>query len=290
MKLSTTDRIFDAFNYLFLTIFGFLTLYPFYYLIIYSVSDPQEVIKGIYFWPRGFTLDNYRTVFELDRLVDATIISLLRTVIGTALTVICCTLFAYSLTKSLLPLRKFMYRGLVVSMYVSGGFIPSYLLISDLRLLNSFWVYILPMIVVPFYLILIKTYIEQLPAELEESAMVEGAGYYRVFFSIILPLSMPILATIAIFQAVGHWNSWADNLFYATDPKLMTLQLMLLNLVKTQTISTNVLDAQTMSSMKVTPESIRTTVTVVVILPVMLIYPFLQKYFIKGIILGAVKG
>ncbi len=158
MGTSNSRKAFDVVNYLLLGLFGILTIYPFYYLLIYSLSDANEAMKGVFFYPRGLSIENYKTVFKIDNLLHATMISVGRTVLGTVLTVICYAFFAYGLTKAILPFRKLMYRTLVVSMYVSGGLIPTYMLISDLHLKNTFLVYIIPGIVVAFYLILIKTY------------------------------------------------------------------------------------------------------------------------------------
>ncbi|MNV78389.1 L-arabinose transport system permease protein AraQ [compost metagenome] len=162
----------------------------------------------------------------------------------------------------------------------------------NLNLLNTFWVYVIPGMINAFFLILMKTYFEQLPLELEEAAMVEGAGYFKIFWRIVLPLSKPILATIAIFAAVGQWNNWMDNLLYNTRQELMTLQLMLLRFLQSQSFSMR--DAALLSAMgqgpQVTPTSLRMTITIIVIVPVFIIYPFMQRYFVKGIMIGAVKG
>jgi putative aldouronate transport system permease protein len=285
------ENIFSVGNYFLMIVFAFLTFFPFYYIFIYSISDPLIAQKGlITLWPKGLTLVNYQSVFKVEYLANATMITIARTVLGTLATLMGCSLFAYGLTKSILPFRRTMYRLLVISMYISSGLIPMYLLITELQLKNSFLVYIIPSIIVPFFLILIKTYIEQLPPALEEAAMVEGAGYFSIFFKIILPLCLPILATVAIFQAVNQWNSWMDNLFFATDSKLLTLQMLLLNMIKSHTVSATAAAANQMSDIKVTSNSIRMTITIVATLPVMLVYPFFQRFFIKGIMLGAVKG
>lgn len=290
-RRSMSEKIFAAGNYVFMFMLAFITFFPFYYIIIYSLSDPMEAQRGlIILWPEGLTLINYKSVFKVEYLANAAFITVARTLLGTALTLMGCSLFAYGLTKSILPFRKTMYRLLVVSMYISSGLIPMYLLITSLHLKNSFLVYVVPSIVVPFFLILIKTFIEQLPPALEEAAMVEGAGYFAIFFKIVLPLCLPILATVAIFQAVNQWNSWMDNLFFATDSRLLTLQMLLLNMIKSHTTSATAAASNQLSDIKVTSTSIQMTITIVATLPVMIIYPFLQRFFIKGIMLGAVKG
>lgn len=290
-RRSTGENIFSVGNYFIMIVLAFITFFPFYYIIIYSLSDPLAAQRGlIILWPKGLTLINYQNVFKVEYLANATLITLARTVLGTILTLMGCSLFAYGLTKSILPFRKTMYRSLIISMYISSGLIPMYLLITTLHLKNNFLVYVIPSIIVPFFLILIKTYIEQLPPALEEAAMVEGAGYFSIFFKIVLPLCLPILATVAIFQAVNHWNSWMDNLIFVTDSRLLTLQMLLLNMIKSQTVSATASAANQLSEIKVTPNSIRMTITIVATLPVMIVYPFLQRFFIKGIMLGAVKG
>ncbi|MNO22415.1 L-arabinose transport system permease protein AraQ [compost metagenome] len=293
MKESIPSKIFSVFNYFLLSCLGLLTLYPFYFILIYSLSDPQLVVGSpTFLWPKGVTFINYVEVFSKNDMMNPLIISIGRTVIGTLLTLLGCSLLAYGLTKKATPLRKPMYILVVMTMYLNAGIIPGYLLMYNLNLLNTFWVYVIPGMINAFFLILMKTYFEQLPLELEEAAMVEGAGYFKIFWRIVLPLSKPILATIAIFAAVGQWNNWMDNLLYNTRQELMTLQLMLLRFLQSQSFSMR--DAALLSAMgqgpQVTPTSLRMTITIIVIVPVFIIYPFMQRYFVKGIMIGAVKG
>lgn len=291
---SLSGRIFTVFNYALLAILGILCFYPFYFIIVYSLSDPKAVLSSpAYLIPKGFTFVNYQTIFSQNDVLGPFFVSVSRTVAGTLLTLIGCSMFAFGLTKKETPMRKFMYVSLVFTMYISAGLIPGYLLIKELNMLNTFMVYILPGMINAFFLILIKTFFEQLPVELEEAAIIEGSGYFRIFWSIVVPLSKPILATIAIFAAVGQWNSWMDNLLYNSSQTLLTLQFMLLKFLQTQSYSMK--DAAMMASMgqeafNITPQSIRMAITVIVILPVLVVYPFLQRYFVKGIMIGAVKG
>lgn len=221
-------------------------------------------------------------------------VSVLRTVVGTFCTVIASMFLGYLFTKDKMPFRKIMYRGLIITMYVSGGIIPTYLIIRSYGLLNNFWVYVLPGMVSAYYIILIKTFVEQLPASVEESAMLDGAGVLTIFFRIIMPMSMPIVATIAIFAGVGQWNSWFDNHIYAFQNKnLTTLQYLLYNFLKEAEILVRQMMESSVDmdiSKMLTPRGIRMTVTMVTITPVLFIYPFMQRYFIKGIMIGAVKG
>ncbi|RAP76072.1 carbohydrate ABC transporter permease [Paenibacillus montanisoli] len=284
---------FDVFNYTVQILFTIICVYPFYYILIYSFSDPQEALKGVFLIPEGFTLVNYSTIFKLDNMFHSFMISVLRTVLGTLLTIACCSWFAYAVTKNELYLRKTIYRFLVITMYFNAGLIPWYITMKELGLKNNFLLYILPGAVVAYYVVLLKTFIEQLPQALEESAMMDGAGYFKIFTHVIFPLSMPIVATIAVFASVGQWNTWYDNYFLVSNDNLQTLQLILYNyLTDAQRIvsSSNMSDLNRGLASKISPDSIRITITMVVTLPVMLVYPFLQRFFVKGLMLGAIKG
>lgn len=291
---SVSGVIFDIFNYIILSLFMLMCIYPFYYIFIYSISEPSKVVAGITLLPAGFTLDNYRKILELPGIGHAALISVLRTGIGTFITVCCCTFFAYLLTKREMFLRKFIYRFLIVTMYFSAGLIPWYLTMRTLHLNNNFLLYVLPGAISAFDIILIKTYIEQLPPALEEAAIIDGAGYLTVFRKIILPLSGPIVATIVVFEAVGQWNSWQDNFFLVQNENLTTLQLMLYNYLNqaSQIASQSMQDLTRggIKNIQITPETVRMTITMIVTLPIIFVYPFMQRYFVKGIVLGAVKG
>ncbi|NLO83032.1 MAG: carbohydrate ABC transporter permease [Clostridiales bacterium] len=293
-RIKFNDMLFHTINY---TVFGLFTLmciYPFYYIFIYSISDSQLASRGIYLLPKGVTLYNYYIVLRNPGIASAALVSLSRTVAGTVLTVFCISLFGYVLTKKELFLRKFIYRFVVMTMYLNPGLIPYYILIQKLGLRNNFLVYILPGAVSAFNLILVKTYIEQIPSSLEEAAMVDGADYFRIFLKIIFPVSMPIIATIAVFTAVGQWNSFSDNLFFVSNPKLQTLQMTLYKvLANVSEVGANVTTEDIRRNIRVvqpTSTTIRMTITMIVTLPILFVYPFLQRYFVKGIMLGAIKG
>jgi len=225
-RLKPGDIVFNILNYLFFTLFTIACIFPFYYLFINTISDNDLVIKGlINFIPRGIHFDNYTALLNVSDLSSALIVSLSRTVLGTALMVAASGFIGYLVTKDEMWGRKFWYRFLVITMYFNAGLIPWFLNMQMLGLTNTFWAYIIPGIVAPYNIILVKTYIESIPAELEESAQIDGASFFTVFRKIIWPLSKPILATIAIFGAVGHWNSFTDSLILMTSaPKLYTLQ------------------------------------------------------------------
>lgn len=288
-----SEATFQALNYLVFTCFMLLCIYPFYYIFIYSISDPMEAAKGVFLIPKGISFQSYITIFQMDLIKQAFIVSALRTIIGTLITVFCCTMFGYVLTKDRMFMRKTFYRLLIATMYLNAGLIPWYITMKEYGLKNSFFLYVLPSAVVAFYVVMIKTYIEQLPAALEESAMIDGAGYMTIFLKIIFPLSIPIVATIAVFCAVNQWNSWTDNYFLVSSEKLQTLQLTLLNYLRE---SESIASKSTMnltqagSQLRITPSNIRMTITMIVTIPILLVYPFMQRYFVKGIMLGAVKG
>ncbi|MDR3334426.1 MAG: carbohydrate ABC transporter permease [Treponema sp.] len=270
----------------------FIFVYPLWYVFIQSVSAGESM--NAVWLPVSFTLKNFMAVLEMPAVGRAAFISILRTVIGTFCTVLACMFLGYLFSKKEMPCRKFLYRTLVITMYLSAGIIPTYLVIRAYGLLNSFWVYILPGVVSAYYVILIKTYVEQLPASVEESAMLDGAGTLTIFLKIILPMCMPIVATIAIYAAVGQWNAWWDNHIYAFSNKnILTLQYMLYRyLTEAERIIREMKEygIDVDMSALITPRNIRMTVTMVTVVPVLFVYPFLQRYFVKGIVIGAVKG
>jgi ABC-type sugar transport system, permease component len=270
-----------------------ICIYPFYYIIIYSFSNPSKNTQDIFLLPVGFSLETYKGIFELNDIYGAFTVSLSRTVLGTIITLICSSFFAYLITKREMYFRQIIYRFLVITMYLNAGLIPWYLTMKLYGLKDNYLLYIIPGAIGAFYIILIKTYIESLPISLEESAMIDGAGYLTIFYKIIVPLSKPILATIAVYAAVGNWNSWNENFFLVNNQKLQTLQLILYSyLNRAQQYQTNMTtrmlsrDAQNL----ITPQTVRMCITVIATVPIILVYPFLQKYFVKGIMMGAVKG
>ncbi len=282
---------FDWCNGLILTLFALICVYPFYYMLCYAFSDPGEAMKGISLLPRRFTLENFRAVAELGTIPRAVFISIFRTVAGSAVTLICCSFFGYLVSKQEMYFRKLIYRFVIITMYVSGGLIPTYLVMRAYGLRNTLLVYILPGAVSAYYVILIKTFIEQLPPSLEEAAKMEGAGIFICYTKIVLPLSKPILATIALFAMVGQWNSWFDTHIYMTRPEYYPLQYILYNyLQEAQRTASAMADGLEAEGVRMTPNTVRMTITAISTIPIMLVYPFMQRYFVKGIMLGAVKG
>lgn len=296
---SFSDRLISVITYVVYAIFAFVCIYPFYYIFINSISANNLSERGkVILYPMEIHFQNYINVTKIPGLLDSAKISVLRTVIGTALTVIVAGFLGYMFTRQTLWRRKFWYRFVVVTMYFNAGIIPWYLTMDKLGMTNNFWGYIFPTIVQPFYIILCKTFCESVPRELQDAGEIDGAGTLRIFFSIMLPVIKPILATIAIFAAVSQWNAFQDTLLLMTSTdKLNTLQYVLFQYIN-QASSLKALISSTTSANQLaatlaraaTATSVRMTVTVVVVLPVMLVYPFFQRFFTKGIMIGAVKG
>ena len=288
---SVSRKIFNVFNILFFLVIITLCLYPLWYIFVQSLSSGPLAVNAVA-WPINFTLKNYADIFKSGDVPHAFLISVLRTSIGTACTLLACMLLGYLFSKEDMPLRKVMYRILIITMYVSGGLIPTDLVYKAYRLTNSFLVYILPAVVDAYYVILIKTYVEQLPISVEESAMIDGAGTMCIFLKIILPMSLPIVATIAIYASVGQWNSWFDNHIYAiSNKKILTLQYMLYRyLQEAESIVRELKERDPGAAVPITPRGVRMTVTMITVVPVLCIYPFFQRYLIKGLMIGAVKG
>ncbi|MFC5406092.1 carbohydrate ABC transporter permease [Cohnella soli] len=293
MRKHKGDWLFHGTLNLLMGVISLLCLYPFYYMLIYSFSDPQEVTKGIFFWPVSFSVQNYVNIFRTSEILSAFYVSGLRTVVGTALTVMCSTIFAYVVTKQDLPFRKTIYRLAIISMYINAGIIPWYMTMMNYGLKNSFLLYILPTAIAVFSVVLIKTFIESIHPAYEESAMIDGAGILVVLFRIVFPLSLPIIAAVAVFSAVGQWNSWYDNMMLVSKPSLKTLQLTLYEILQgLNPALMNMRDVGISMESKVKPtlNSIRITISIITIFPIFLVYPLLQRFFIKGIMVGGIKG
>ena len=290
------SRAFDVVNYLVFGIFTLMCVYPFYYIFINTISDNTLTARGlVMFYPIGVHFSNYVQVLKIAGLAQATLISVARTVLGTGLTVFASAFVGYLVTKEKMWHRKFWYRFIIATMYFNAGIIPWYILMMNLHLTNNFLAYIIPGIVSPFNIILVKTYVESIPAALEESAQIDSAGYWTRFSRIVLPLCTPILATVTVFSAVGQWNSFQDTLFLMTDRNLYTLQFLLYRYINESnalaTILKNTNGAVNVNlSLVQTPTSVRMTVTMIVVAPILLVYPFFQRYFVGGIMIGAVKG
>jgi putative aldouronate transport system permease protein len=285
-------KTFDVINTLILMLFALICVYPFYYLIIYSLSNSIEAARhGMWLFPKGFTVENYSYLLQKGDILSAALISALRAVIGTLITLFCSSLYAFLLSKKQLPFRKVMYRMLVITMYLNAGLIPYFIVMKAYHLNNNFLLYIIPSAVGAFYVILIKTYIEQIPQGMQEAAHIDGAGYFTTYLRVIMPVCLPVLATIAVFSAVNQWNAWQDNFYLVRDRNLKTLQLLLLEYLQNMdsTIISDINIAAQRAS-QTSSLSLKTCISVLTMLPIMLVYPFLQRYFIKGILIGSIKG
>ncbi|NIK71225.1 MULTISPECIES: carbohydrate ABC transporter permease [unclassified Paenibacillus] len=293
VRRSTGDVIFSACNYILLLLLGIGTLFPFLNLAAISLNDAGDTLKGtIYVWPRVFTLENYGTIFANDGLAAAAVRSVIRTLVGTVLGVLCTAMLAYALSRKEFFLRKPFNVILIITMYVNGGLIPFYLLVKNIGLMNHAAVYILPMLIGVFNVIIMRSYFEQLPEGIVESARIDGASDFQILFRIVLQISLPVLSTITLYIAVQHWNSWFDNYLYASRNENLNLlqyelQKILISSVN-QVMSANThIDAT--DARRTNPETIRAAMTIIVTLPILLVYPFLQKYFVKGMTFAAMK-
>jgi putative aldouronate transport system permease protein len=301
-KLEPGEIVFNSLNYTLFALFMLICIYPFYYIFIYSLSNPKEVSKGLmWILPKAPTLLNYEQMFKVDGMLNALLISVSRTVLGTVLAILTTGLFAFVIIKPNLPFRKFFYRTTIISMYLNAGIIPWYITMMNYGLKNNFLLYIIPGIINAFYLVLIKTYMESIPASLEESALMDGAGIFTIYFKIYFPVCMPVFAAVAVYSAAGQWNSWYDNFMLVNNASLDTLQYKLLSVltradvlvqqIKSGTGLGQTIDPELLArSQSVTPTGLKMTMTMIVTVPILLVYPFLQRYFVKGILIGAVKG
>ncbi len=297
-KIKCDDLTFNMINYSIFFIITLICFYPFYYMIINTISANDLSANGfIRFLPKSIHFDNYKQVLLINGLMTSAFVSIGRTVIGTACTVLASGFLGFIFTQEKMWKRRFWYRFFIITMYFNAGLIPMFITMKTLHLTNTFWVYIIPVIIQPFNIILVKTYIESIPRSLQEAAEMDGAGIFTVFRKIILPTAKPILATVAIFSAVGQWNSFQDTLIYVTDQKLYSLQYLLYTYINqasslaamVRNNGTSAMSAVALASQQ-TPTSIRMTVSVIVVLPILFVYPIFQQFFVKGIMIGSVKG
>lgn len=293
MKRSLGEKVFDGFNVVIMLILAFIFFYPFYNLFILSLNDAQDAMRGdIYFWPRVFTLNNYAAVFKNDQLFRAFFISIARTVIGTATSLLATAMLGYGLSKKHLMFRKFYNILFMVTMFFSGGLIPYFLTIKAYHLIDSFWVYIIPTLISVWNMVIMRTFFANFPESVEEAAKIDGCSDVKIFFRIVLPLSMPVVATIALFNAVSQWNAWFDAYIYINDQDLLPIQTVLMKIINQNSASielSKLMNNEFAQNMKVSAESIKYATMMVATIPIVLVYPFVQKYFVNGIMIGSVK-
>lgn len=294
---SVGDIIISIFTYLLFALFAFICVYPFYYIFVNTISSNVLSERGnIFFWPQELHFQNYINALKIPGFLNAAVVSVSRTVVGTILTLIASAFLGFMFTRETMWRRKFWYRFTVVTMYFNAGIIPWFLTMRNLGLTNNFWGYIFPSIISPFFIVLAKTYMESIPGELQQAAEIDGAGILTLFIRIILPVATPILSTIAIFTAVNQWNSFQDTLLLVTDSKLYTLQFTLWQYINQASSLKNLMNSSSGSSAMFslatsqTTLSVRMTVTIIVVAPILLVYPIFQRGFAKGIMIGAVKG
>ncbi|MFD0616054.1 carbohydrate ABC transporter permease [Paenibacillus sp. GCM10027629] len=289
IKSSTGEKVFTVFNYCVFILIGITTLVPFINLLAKSLSSEDAVVSGrVGLFPVGIQFDTYKYVLQDSLFLTSLKTSVLLTVIGTGLSLIMTTMTAYPLSKVRLRGRKWLLLMFVFTMLFSGGLIPTYLLMHNLNLVNTFAVLFLPAMVNVFNMLIIKNYFEGLPDSLEESGKLDGAGNIRILIHIMLPLSLPVLATIALFFAVAFWNDYFTAMIYITDPELKPLQLYLKELIVSS--SGDFLKNNVDLAINMTPQSIQASSILLATIPILLVYPFLQKYFVKGVLVGSVKG
>ena len=286
---------FDWINYAVMVLLAFIMVYPLWYCVAGSLNEGMDYLRGgVFLWPRKWTLANYNAVFLDSAILNAFWVTIWKCLVGTVTSVLCTAMVAYAITRPKLRLKKLYIPFIMLTMFFSGGLIPYFILIVDLGLYDSFWVYIIPTMFSAYNMIIIQSFMRELPSELIESAKLDGASEYRIFFQMILPLSKPVLATIALFTVVTHWNSYFDSMMYTSSQELQTIQLFLKKVITDPSVSRGLGSAATIAipdqAATLTPQVVKLATMVVTALPVVCIYPFLQRYFVKGVTVGAVKG
>ena len=291
IRSSLGDKIFKFLIAIFMIVFVLVTLYPVVNTLVLSFNDGTDAVRGgIYLWPRKFTLKNYSTVLALENLSIGAYITVARTILGTLISLGLNALLAFVVSR-----KRFMFKSQlslfwVITMYVNGGLVPTFILYRNLNLTNSFWVYVIPGLISAWNMLVIRTYMQGIPDSLEESAQLDGAGYFTIFTRIISPLCKPVYATIALFAAVYHWNSWFYAMLYnRMKTEYTTLQYELMKLLSSVMQQGGSADTAKFGSGQVTPVVIRASATIVTMAPIICLYPFLQRYFVAGLTIGGVK-
>lgn len=291
IKVSASRKVFNIFNYFFLAFLAFTTLYPFIYTLSMSLSTTKAATEmGLHLYPKEISIMAYKMVFNNRDIVTSYGNTLFRTIVGTITGLLVTTMFAYALSRREMPNRKLYTAIVLFTMLFNGGKIPTYLVLKQLGLMNSLWVYILPNLISAYNVIVARSFFQSLPGALHEAANIDGAGEFKIFFKIIIPLSKPIIMTLALWMAVFHWNAWYDAMMYMSDSSKITVQCLLQRIIQennSELISQGVMNPD---AMQYTSETVKAATIIVSILPILAFYPFVQKYFIKGVTLGAVKG
>ena len=297
IRVGLGERIFDVVNNLILLLIALSMLYPFVSVLAISLNDPNDSqLGGIWLYPRVLSLESYKIIFSDPSLLQALWISVSRTVLGTVLTVFGCSMFAYVFTRNEFVLYKPLKGFFFFAMFFGGGgLIPTYLLYLNLGLYDNFLVYIIPTIINLWYVTLFRTYFRSIPGELLEAARIDGAGEFAIYWRVLLPVSKPIIATITLFSAVAQWNSYRDTLYYTVDKNLRSLQYIVMEIIK-KAEGSQMIDRAEMfeifhgDASMADPVSLRMAITICTVVPIVMVYPFLQKHFMKGMMIGSMKG
>jgi putative aldouronate transport system permease protein len=293
VQTSLGEKIFNCTNYIFFIVLGMATIFPFLNLIAKSLSSEAAVVSGmVTLLPIDFNIDTYKFVLGNEQFINSFFVTIFITTIGTLSGLILTIITAYPLSKPRLRGRKTYLLIFVFTMLFNGGLIPTYLVMQKIKLVNSPWVLILPAMISVFNMLIVKNYFESLPESIEESAKMDGASDFTILFKIMLPLSMPVVATITLFFAVAHWNSYFSAMIYITDPGLKPLQLYLKELVTStmDVLKQSGFNPDVEGAFKVVPEAVQAASIVTATIPILCVYPFLQKHFVKGVLIGSVKG
>lgn len=290
-KRTIGSILFDIFNVVILVLLSFGCLYPILYVLFASMSDPSEISRtaGLLFYPKGFQLEAYKAVFSNNDIVSGYLNTLFYVVVGTSLNMVLTVFGAYVLSRKEFKLRNILMFYITITMFVNGGLVPSYLLIKNLGILNTRFAILLSGAINVFNLIMTRTYFSTIPSGLEEAAKIDGAGHWRILYSVMLPLSTPILAVIGLYYLVGHWNSWFNAMIYLSDRDTWPLQLILREILILNESGSMMQNAVTIDKLPIA-ENIKYAVIIVATVPILCVYPFLQKYFAKGVMVGAIKG
>lgn len=294
-KKTKSDNIFDYFNVIGMCLLVFVTLFPFWYSLVGSFNEGLDFMRGgVVFWPRRFTLANYKIVFKNPEILGAYRMTVLRTLFGTLGHIFVTTMFAYAFSRRNLMGKKLYAAMGVITMFFHGGLIPTYLLFKSLNILNTFWVYIIPALFNFWNVIIFTNFFREIPESINESARMDGANEYTIYFRLILPLSKPVLAAIALFTGVYHWNDFYMSLVFTTKESLQVMQVLLLKVIQTREMASQMANsvASEMASeaRAANSRTIQLATMIIASAPILMLYPFLQKYFVKGVMIGSIKG
>ncbi|MBD2867327.1 carbohydrate ABC transporter permease [Paenibacillus arenilitoris] len=294
MKPTTGEKLFYGMNYIVLLLLGLSCLLPLVHILALSMSDAHSILSGkVSLLPVGFTMESFQSLFQGTRMMDSFKNSVVITVVGTALAMIVTVLTAYPLARKYFIGRRFFLLAFLFTMMFGGGTIPSYLVMKSLGIINTYWALWLPALVNTYNLLILRTFFVGLPEEVEDAARIDGCGEWRLLGSIVLPLSLPVLATLTLFNAVGFWNSFLSVLIYINDTHLYNLTVLVQNMIQSQSVLQEVVASQMMQAddtAQITPEGIKAAGIITLMAPMVIVYPFVQKYFVQGALLGSVKG